>query len=68
MLSFMFFNILSRYLATITHKISETDSGFHVKIHYRKSLITVFLEIFASINKMLILAGRLGTKLSFYGV
>ena len=31
-------------------------------------LISVFQEFFASIKKMLILAGRLGTRLSFYGV
>ena len=32
---------------------------------YGKSLISVFLEFFASINKIFILAGRLGTRLSF---
>ena len=33
----------------------------------RKSLISVFQEFFASINKMFILVGGLGTRLSFYG-
>ena len=36
--------------------------------HYRKSLISVFQEFFASINKVFILAGRLGTRLLFYEV
>ena len=35
-------------------------------MHYGKSLISVFQESFASINKIFILAGTLGTKLSFY--
>ena len=34
----------------------------------RESLISVFQEFLVSINKMFILAGRLGTRLSFYGV
>ena len=33
-----------------------------------KSLISVFEELFTSIDKIFILAGRLGTKLSFYEV
>ena len=48
----------------IIHKISETNSNFH----YGKSLISVFEEYFASFNKIFILAGRLGTRLSFYGI
>ena len=36
--------------------------------HYGKSLISVFQEFAASINKMLILTGRLGTRLLFYKV
>ena len=41
----------------------------HMKIdHYQKSLISVFQEFFASINKIFILAGRLGTSLSIYEV
>ena len=31
-------------------------------MHYGKSLIPIFLDIFATINKIFILAGRLGTK------
>ena len=51
---------------TIIHKIFENDSSFHV--HYEKSLISVFQKISASINKIFILAGRLGTRLSSYEV
>ena len=36
--------------------------------HYGKSLISIFQEFFASTNKMSILWGRLGTRLSFYEV
>ena len=41
-------------------------SSFHA--HCGKSLISVFEGVFARIKKILILAGRLGTGLSFYGV
>ena len=34
----------------------------------RESLGSVFQEIFANINKSFILAGRLGTTISFYEV
>ena len=34
--------------------------------HYGKSLISAFQEFVARINKIFILAGRLGTRLSFY--
>ena len=34
----------------------------------QKSLISVFQEFFACINKIYILAGRLGTRLSFYEI
>ena len=44
----------------------DTNSSFHV--HYGKSLISVVKEFFASIDKILILGERLGTRLSFYGV
>ena len=33
-----------------------------------KSLISIFQEIFTSIDKIFILVGRLGTRLSFYKV
>ena len=36
--------------------------------HNGKSLVSVFQEFSASINKTFILVGRLGTKLSFYEV
>ena len=37
-------------------------------MHYGKSLISIFQEFFASIDKMFNLGGRLGTRLSFYEV
>ena len=37
-------------------------------VHNVKSLISVFQEFSTSINKTFILAGRLGTRLSFYEV
>ena len=43
---------------TIIHKIFQTNSSFHVA-QYRKSLVSVFQEFFASINKIFILVGRL---------
>ena len=36
--------------------------------HGGKSLISVFQEIFGSINKVFVLAGRSAARLSFYGV
>ena len=36
--------------------------------HYGKSLISLFQEFFDSFDKILILWGRLGTRLSFYEV
>ena len=36
--------------------------------YYRKSLISVFQEFFASIKKILIMGGRLSTRLSFYEI
>ena len=42
---------------------------FSCKIaHYGKGLNSFFQEFFASVNKMFILAGRLGNRVSFYGV
>ena len=52
---------------TVIDKILETNSGFYVIIaHYVKSLISVFLRVFASIKKIFILPGRLGTRILFY--
>ena len=51
------------------HKIFETDFSFHVKKRTtERILISVFQKSFAIINKILILAERLGTSLSFYEV
>ena len=36
--------------------------------HYERSVISAFQEPFANFNKILILAGRLGTRLSFCGI
>ena len=59
-------NILIDYFApTIIHKISETNSSFLVTVHYGKSLVSVFQELFANINKIFILTQKLGTRLSF---
>ena len=49
----------------ISHKISETNSSFHEIVHYGKSFIAIFWDVFASINKMFILAARMGARLSF---
>ena len=49
----------------ISHKISETNSSFHVKWEKFNS---VFQEFSSSINKTFILSGGLGTRLSFYEV
>ena len=46
---------------TIIHKIFETNSSFHVKLHYGKSLISVFQKIFTSIDKIFISSGGLNT-------
>ena len=37
-------------------------------VHYRKRLISIFHEFFASINKTFSLAGELCTRLPFYKV
>ena len=36
--------------------------------HYGKNLISVFQQFFASVDKIIILAERLGTTLSFYEI
>ena len=42
--------------------------GLALITHYGKILISFFQELFASIDKMFVLAGGLGTGQSFYGV
>ena len=50
--------------STIIHKIFGTCANLGVKYRtYGKGLTSVFQEFFASINKIFILAGRLGTRL-----
>ena len=57
---------LNKNEPTITHKIFETNS---CEIAYNgKNSISVFQELSANINKKLILAGSLRTRLSFYEV
>ena len=54
--------------STMAHRISGTNS-FSCEIgHSGKDLITIFQEFSSSIDKAFILAGGLGTRLSFYGV
>ena len=49
---------------TIMDNIFVTNSSIFVKIaHYGKSSISVFLVVFAIIDKVFILGGRLGTGL-----
>ena len=59
---------LKKFPETITHKIFESTSGFHVKPHNGKSLSSEFQEFSASINKTFILAVTLGTMLLFSDV
>ena len=50
----------------ITHKIFETNSGFHLKCRATgKFQLSAFQEFSASINKTFMLVGRLGTMVSF---
>ena len=51
--------------ATIKNEFPETIIHKIFEVNYRKSLISVFKEFFPGINKSFILAGRLGTRLSF---
>ena len=52
--------------------IGKAKSGGGIRsneiVHYGKSLISIFQELFARIDKIVILAGGLRTKVSFYGV
>ena len=64
---FINFSLLIDWLPTVIHKLFGTNSSFEI-VHYRKSLISIFQEFFFSINKILIFAGTLGARPSFYGV
>ena len=65
-------HFIFRFQSTITHKIFEANSKylrFSCEIaHNGKSLISVFQEFPASVNKTFILAERQVTRLSFYEV
>ena len=50
--TFHFFAEHLKSVSTIIHRVSEADSGFHVK-----GLISVFEEFFAGIKAILVLAG-----------
>ena len=53
----------------VARRIFGANCRFGVEIaHSEKSLISVFQDFSATINKAFILAGVLGTGLSFYGV
>ena len=52
---------------TIIHEIFETNFLCEIA-HYGKNLVPVFQEFFSIINKIFILTGALGTRLSFYEV
>ena len=51
--------------ATTSHKISEVNSSSCKIAHNRKSLISIFQEFSSNIDESFILAGSLGTRLSF---
>ena len=55
------------YIQSVT-KYLRLTLVFVLIAHYEKSLISIFQEIFATIDKILILAGGLYTGVSFYGV
>ena len=55
------------YIQSVT-KYLRLTLVFVLIAHYEKSLISIFQEIFATIDKILILAGGLHTGVSFYGV
>ena len=59
-------NVKKKSQATSTDKIFEKNS-FEI-VHYGKSSIALFKESFASIDKILSLGGRLGTRLYFHEV
>ena len=55
-------------LTTITLKVFETNSSFHVKAHNGKKLTSVFKKLSGIINKTYVLAKGLSTRISFYEV
>ena len=62
-------NLIKTHVTKTIQKICETNYTFHFPIvHCGKSLISVFQVYFASIDKNLILSGKICTGLSFYEV
>ena len=49
-------------LPTIMDKIFDTNSIFNVKYGFTEEVISIFQELFASIEKILILGGRRNTR------
>ena len=45
---------------------TTTDNVLDKMVHYEKSLLSLFQAFFASIDNILVLAGKLGTRLTFY--
>ena len=61
--------IEKRVQETTSHKISDTTSSFHVKLHTAQKVLLLILEtILVVLTKMYFLAERMGTRLSFYEV
>ena len=63
------FSKLRKLESTISRKISETNSSFRVKqciTGKAGKVFLLFLDFFSSINRIFILAGRMGTRLLFF--
>ena len=56
----------TQVVTTISYKMFETNSSFHVKQRTKREVF--FQTFFASIGKIFILAGAMGTRISFYEV
>ena len=52
----------------MNYSFSRISRIITVTCYVWKSFISVFQEFFASINKVFILAGGMGTRLSFFGL
>ena len=45
---------------------TTTGNVWDKMVHYEKSLVSLFQTFFASIDNILVLGGKLGTRLTFY--
>ena len=59
------FIITGDFNATAMDRIFEKKLFSYEIAHYRKILISIFQQFLASMNKMFILEGRLGTRIQF---